>query len=35
MSVSSENQNPMDFFKSLWGNMGIPLPGMVPAKAAE
>lgn len=29
MSVSSENQNPMDFFKSLWGNMGIPLPGMV------
>jgi hypothetical protein len=29
MSDSKENQNPMDFFKSLWGNMGIPLPGMV------
>jgi hypothetical protein len=29
MSVSNENQNPMDFFKSLWGNMGVPLPGMV------
>jgi hypothetical protein len=29
MSTSNENQNPMDFFKSIWGNMGIPLPGMV------
>lgn len=29
MSDSKENQNPMEFFKALWGNMGIPLPGMV------
>lgn len=29
MSDTTENQNPMEFFKSLWGNMGIPLPGMV------
>ena len=29
MSDSKENQNPMDFFKSLWGSMGVPLPGMV------
>ena len=29
MSDSANSQNPMDFFKSLWGNMGIPLPGMV------
>ena len=29
MSEATENQNPMEFFKSLWGNMGIPLPGMV------
>ena len=29
MSNANENQNPMEFFKSLWGSMGIPLPGMV------
>jgi hypothetical protein len=29
MSNAGENQNPMEFFKSLWGSMGIPLPGMV------
>lgn len=29
MSNANENQNPMEFFKSLWGGMGIPLPGMV------
>lgn len=29
MSDTTENPNPMEFFKSLWGNMGIPLPGMV------
>lgn len=29
MSDSKENPNPMEFFKSLWGSMGIPLPGMV------
>jgi hypothetical protein len=29
MSDKTENLNPMEFFKSLWGNMGIPLPGMV------
>jgi hypothetical protein len=29
MSDPTESQNPMEFFKSLWGNMGFPLPGMV------
>lgn len=29
MSDTTDNANPMEFFKSLWGNMGIPLPGMV------
>jgi hypothetical protein len=29
MSDTTENPNPMEFFKSLWGNIGIPLPGMV------
>lgn len=29
MSDSKENQNPMEFFKSLWASMGVPLPGMV------
>lgn len=29
MSDSTQNQNPMEFFKSLWGSMGVPLPGMV------
>jgi hypothetical protein len=29
MSNPTENSNQMEFFKSLWGNMGIPLPGMV------
>ncbi|MDR2000797.1 MAG: hypothetical protein LBP94_04605 [Zoogloeaceae bacterium] len=27
--MSTANENPLEFFKSLWGNMGIPLPGMV------
>lgn len=29
MSDSKDNQNPMEFFKSLWASMGVPLPGMV------
>jgi hypothetical protein len=29
MSDTTETPNPMEFFKSLWSNMGIPLPGMV------
>lgn len=29
MSDSKESQNPMEFFKSLWAGMGVPLPGMV------
>lgn len=29
MSETDNSQNPLDFFKSLWSNMGIPLPGMV------
>ncbi|MBI5786138.1 MAG: hypothetical protein HZA64_11820 [Rhodocyclales bacterium] len=29
MSDSKDNQNPMEFFKSLWSSMGVPLPGMV------
>lgn len=29
MSNATESQNPMEFFKSLWSGMGIPLPGMV------
>jgi hypothetical protein len=29
MTDTTNDQNPMEFFKALWGNMGIPLPGMV------
>jgi hypothetical protein len=29
MSDPRDSQNPMEFFKSLWSSMGIPLPGMV------
>ncbi len=29
MTDTANDQNPMEFFKALWGNMGIPLPGMV------
>lgn len=24
-----QNQDPFDFVKNMWGNMGLPLPGMV------
>lgn len=29
MSTLPPNQDPLDFLKSFWGNMGFPLPGMV------
>ncbi|HTZ00032.1 MAG TPA: PhaM family polyhydroxyalkanoate granule multifunctional regulatory protein, partial [Rhodocyclaceae bacterium] len=27
--MSGQNQDPLEFLKSFWGNMGFPLPGMV------
>ena len=27
--MTTQNQDPMDFLKNFWGNMGFPLPGMV------
>lgn len=27
--TDSQNQDPFDFVKNMWGNMGFPLPGMV------
>lgn len=27
--MTSPNQDPLEFLKSFWGNMGFPLPGMV------
>ena len=29
MSNATSNQDPMEFLKGFWGNMGFPLPGMV------
>jgi hypothetical protein len=29
MTTSAPNQDPMEFLKGFWGNMGFPLPGMV------
>lgn len=29
MSNATPNQDPMEFLKGFWGNMGFPLPGMV------
>jgi hypothetical protein len=29
MSDQPPNQDPMEFLKNFWGNMGFPLPGMV------
>jgi hypothetical protein len=29
MSNPASNQDPMEFLKGFWGNMGFPLPGMV------
>jgi hypothetical protein len=29
MTESTSNQDPMDFLKNFWANMGVPLPGMV------
>ncbi len=29
MSNAASNQDPMEFLKGFWGNMGFPLPGMV------
>ena len=29
MSNPTSNQDPMEFLKGFWGNMGFPLPGMV------
>jgi hypothetical protein len=29
MTNSASNQDPMEFLKTFWGNMGFPLPGMV------
>lgn len=29
MTDSSPNQDPLEFLKSFWGNMGFPLPGIV------
>lgn len=29
MTNPTPNQDPMEFLKTLWGNMGFPLPGMV------
>ena len=29
MTENSQPQEPIDFLKTLWSNMGIPLPGMV------
>lgn len=29
MTTTSSNQDPMEFLKTFWGNMGFPLPGMV------
>lgn len=29
MASSSSSNDPLDFLKQLWGNMGVPLPGMV------
>ncbi len=29
MSATPPNSDPIEFMKSLWGNMGFPLPGMV------
>lgn len=29
MTTTSSNQDPLEFLKSFWGNMGFPLPGMV------
>jgi len=29
MTDPSANQDPMEFLKTFWGNMGFPLPGMV------
>ncbi len=29
MTTNTQPQDPMDFFKNMWSNMGFPLPGMV------
>ncbi len=29
MTNPTQNQDPMEFLKTFWGNMGFPLPGMV------
>lgn len=29
MTANANTQEPLDFLKSMWGNMGFPLPGMV------
>jgi hypothetical protein len=29
MTSQTPNQDPMEFLKTFWGNMGFPLPGMV------
>jgi hypothetical protein len=29
MSAGTQQQDPMDFLKNMWGNMGFTLPGMV------
>ena len=27
--MSSQNTDPLEFLKQMWGNMGFPLPGIV------
>ncbi len=29
MTENTQSQEPLDFLKTMWSNMGIPLPGMV------
>lgn len=29
MTENTQSQEPLDFLKTMWANMGIPLPGMV------